>query len=483
MSRPQTPVKRERRLLDIFSPRGAAPAPIPSGDEDPDYQVQTYTCTPVITDVKSIPQPSSHDAAFTTLFEHLGEDNHALDEVLWHYVESNGTTAEDGPDIIQAINHQFDLIRIAARYALSAYDAKKTALSNAIAKTDQLQKEREQLLKSHEEETDALHVELNRTHDELKALKATSTTKKTDYDLPEWLYKQKTTERATAFEIPKALRLPLQANPITTFDGTGETEIVFKFLKDLEHHIKLLHDDFTNAQKIKYATGYMAGTALDWAIDWRRQPSHITWSQFLYDFRLKYVSPNAHIYLTNKLERMEFKAASIDTFNHEYKSTLRLLELDPSSIVESSQYFQIYTRKIRDPQIVMAIQQLSFTTNLTLSVVMDYAARLLAAKLAAQPLRTGPSRPPGTPRSAAPKPGSSSKPSRRPFQPKAHHIEYDEEEVYDAHAINPRTGKPRGPPRCFACDSYDHLIHECEFKQEWDQFRSKKQEQDSTGKD
>ncbi|RPA71051.1 hypothetical protein BJ508DRAFT_336443 [Ascobolus immersus RN42] len=416
MSRPTTPVKRERKLIDILSPRGSAPAPIQSGDEDPDYQVQIFTCTTVITDPKSIPVSDNHDNSFVKLFEQLGDDNNALEEILWKYVETTGEGTE-GPDIIQSINRQFDIIRIYARYALRAYDEKKKELTTALQRVTKLQTDHAAALASHDTETDALQQELTRLENEVKTLRKTTDTKDED-DLPDWLYKEKPLDKSHSFEIPKALRLPLQSNPITTFDGTGDTEVVFKFLRDMDHHIKLLIDDFNDAQRIKYKTGYMAGTALDWAINWRLQPGNTTWKQFITAFRAHYVSPNAHIYLTSKLERMEFKATAIDAFNHEYKSTLRLLELDPLTILESSQYYQIYVRKIKDPQIVMAIQQLSFSTTLTLSVVMDYAARLLAAKLAAQPSRTAPARTNHPARPPAARTGTPAKNQRRPFQPK-----------------------------------------------------------------
>ncbi|RPA71032.1 hypothetical protein BJ508DRAFT_315972 [Ascobolus immersus RN42] len=166
---------------------------------------------------------------------------------------------------------------------------------------------------------------------------------------------------------------------------------------------------------------------------------------------------------------MELKATAIDTFNHEFKSTLLLLNLEPLLVLESSQYFQIYTRKIRDSSIVMAIQQLSFTSPLNLSMVMDYTARLMAAKLASQPARTAYAAPKSTPSSKS----NTARNPRRPFQSKAHNVEIDDDENLDINAITYRN-KPRPPPRCFACDSPDHMIPDCELKTQWDAYRQQK---------
>ncbi|RPA73116.1 hypothetical protein BJ508DRAFT_314108 [Ascobolus immersus RN42] len=442
-----TPVKRERHLLDLQSPRRGPPAQIANMIDDELYKTQVYTCIPTGVDVTSIPLPKTHNDAFRLLFEALGEDNTALDEILWSYVESIGEGENDGPDIIEAINRQFEIIRIHARYALSAYEESKRFAAEKTKRVRQLESDKAITLAAHESETDSLHRELENLQKKCTSLEeaALKTTTESEDKLPDWLrtapldHSTHSTKAGT-FEIPKALRLPLQANPITAFDGTGDTETVFKFIKSLDHHSKLLIDDFNDAQRIKYATGYLAGTALDWALQWRRDPTHTTWSSFMKDFRSAYVSQNAHIYLTNKLEKMELKASAIDTFNHEFKTTLQLLNLDPRTVLESSQYFQIYTRKIKDPHIVMAIQQLSFAQPLYLEMVMTYAARLMAAKLASQPARTYVNQR-TTPAKGPPKP------PRRPFQSKAHYIDIDDDEELDANAItNPKITSSQTAP-------------------------------------
>ncbi|RPA82423.1 hypothetical protein BJ508DRAFT_325422 [Ascobolus immersus RN42] len=485
MSRPGTPVKQERLFLDLKSPRRGTPAAIPATDDDADYKVQVFSCTSSNLDPASVPPPKTHDEAFAQLLTVVGRDNDDMDSILWDYVESIGASATDGPDILEAINRQFDLIRLQAKYAAKAYDDSRKQIHGLTTRITQFEESRKKATAAHEEESNSLHREIEALQTQLALAKSkidTKTTTTEPFDLPEWL-RSKTTP-TTSFEIPKALRLPLQSNPITAFDGTGDTEIVFKFIKDLDHHVKLLRDDFTDSQLIKYAFGYLTGSVLDWALDWRAKsiPLTTTWTRFFQDFKAKYVSQNAHIYLTNKLERMEFKASAIDAFNHEYKSTLQLLDLAPQDIGESNQYYQIYVRKIRDANILMAIQQLSFTTPLHLSTVMDYTSRLIAVKLASQPLRTHlpAASKPASPQTRANQPFRTRSTPRRPQPQKANNVEVDDD-YDDLNAL--RAQRARSPPRCFACDFPDHLVPDCELKADWDSYRRQKLDTPTTGKD
>lgn len=198
--------------------------------------------------------------------------------------------------------------------------------------------------------------------------------------------------------VPKALRTPLAAHPIPIFNGGGDIEATFEFIRAIDHHRRLLQDDFDDKQRIKYATSYLEGAVLQWAMEeWptiavtaNTPPS---WDAFFDAFKARWVSENAHVYLTHKLDKMELKGNQIDQFNHNFATTMALLgKKDLTMLSESDQYYQIYARKIRDPTILLAIQQISFSLSvsggLNLSMLMKYTARLMATKLANGPRST-----------------------------------------------------------------------------------------------
>ncbi|RPA72303.1 hypothetical protein BJ508DRAFT_314874 [Ascobolus immersus RN42] len=157
---------------------------------------------------------------------------------------------------------------------------------------------------------------------------------------------------------------------------------------------------------------------------------------------------------------MNFKSAAlIDQFNHDYTTTLRLLQINPSDIFESNQYYQTYMRKIKDNNILQAIQQYSFGKALSLGDTMDYVSQMFALKLAAQPYA----------------PSNSNRSDKREQREKKGQQQVNNittETTTDINALSSRLHRPTGVPKCFACDALDHIIHDCPLKVQWDQYRS-----------
>ncbi|RPA72627.1 hypothetical protein BJ508DRAFT_419399 [Ascobolus immersus RN42] len=206
---------------------------------------------------------------------------------------------------------------------------------------------------------------------------------------------QSTTPGGTtiSIEVPKGIKTQLQRDGLDIFEGSGDVEVVYKFIKGLEYHIDLLEDEFTNIQRIAYATSYMAGGARSWAKEWRRAAVNtaLTFDIFLAAFKTRWVPENAHVHLVQKLEKMELRINKVDKFNEEFTNVLRLLEKHScSDLRESDQYYKIYHRKIKDQNLLFAIQTLSLQTpgGLTLEKLMEYVSKLAMTKQ---------TRPPATP--------------------------------------------------------------------------------------
>ncbi|RPA71033.1 hypothetical protein BJ508DRAFT_420045 [Ascobolus immersus RN42] len=88
MSGHVTPIKAERRLLDLRSPhRPTQDSPIGSNDD----VVEVYECVSSTLDLKTLPTPKNHEEAFNLLGHSVGADNAELDTILWKYVTDHAT--------------------------------------------------------------------------------------------------------------------------------------------------------------------------------------------------------------------------------------------------------------------------------------------------------------------------------------------------------------------------------------------------------
>ncbi|RPA74938.1 hypothetical protein BJ508DRAFT_332597 [Ascobolus immersus RN42] len=185
--------------------------------------------------------------------------------------------------------------------------------------------------------------------------------------------------------------------------------------------------------------------------------------------------------LSNKLERLELKGADIARINDTYKATLELLGItDLSKVDESNQYYQMYLRKIRDPNIISTLTLSSLSNGgLTLEDLLKYTARLMVIKA------TSSNSKPSTPGQSKDSTTSSNRsqnrnnrgPTKKPHKASIHNIEEGSEEEADevvaavtsknpapnTNSRNP-TNTTYNPRRCFFCNDPGHLQSDCDAK-------------------
>ncbi|RPA71842.1 hypothetical protein BJ508DRAFT_315232 [Ascobolus immersus RN42] len=279
-------------------------------------------------------------------------------------------------------------------------------------------------------------------------------------------------------DIPKTLTIPLQANPIPNYNGSGDVESIFNFIRALEHHMRLL-SHFTDLQRINYASSYLQGSVSQWAADWHIRRPVGTWQRFIREFKEEWLPSTAKWYLGNKLQTMVLKnAAHIDQFNFDFQSTLELLDYKDMTIIdEGHPYYALYLSKINNPSILLAIQQQAHQYGLknepfNLPMVMRYASRLFAAKAlqGAAPSITKP-----VTRAALP---------ARRAQPAIRAIDISdadsqaEDPLADSvelHVAQQRYAPPGYTRRCHLCMALNHLMRECPLKPGLEQLRRTQQ--------
>ncbi|RPA71952.1 hypothetical protein BJ508DRAFT_335522 [Ascobolus immersus RN42] len=315
-----------------------------------------YVCRPYPLALKGR-APTNPREIFEQLGNMIGDTNNDLNGAINKFYNQQRSANAD-ITLGECVDRQFELLRHWIDLAAKAYEEQEeetekhrrtlrnTRLNEAKA-TSALQ-EAQNTITTLEKENQALYTSVQQSANLIQQLKNTptkNTSTTTNNSSP--LGDSPNTGRID-ITIPKALRVPLAAHPIPIFNGGGDIELTFEFIRAIEHHARLLDDDFNDAQKIKYVTTYLQGSVLQWAMeDWKHliatagiDPS---WLNFLNAFRSTWVSENSHVYLTNKLEKMELKGNQIDQFNHNYTTTLHLLNrINLSAIPESDQYYQIY---------------------------------------------------------------------------------------------------------------------------------------------
>ncbi|RPA73993.1 hypothetical protein BJ508DRAFT_313287 [Ascobolus immersus RN42] len=297
-------------------------------------------------------------------------------------------------------------------------------------------------------------------------------------------------------DIPKTLDIPLKANPVPTYNGSSDPDLIFRFLRALEHHIRLL-SHFTDLQKINYTKSYFAGSVATWGDDWQIRRPIGSWQRFLREFKAEWLPPTAAYYHGNKLQTMTLKSASqIDNFNYDFQSILAMLDVkDLTLITEGHPYFSLYVSKIQNPSIQLAIQQMAYQNlsslhpkPVNLHEVMRYTARLFAARV----LQSTSS---ATSKSGQRNPTSSNR-NRPSTQPALRAIDLSEQEESDfegttqeLHATNAiRHQAPAYVRRCHLCMAINHLMRECPLKPSLDVLRRRqsdktdKKEDKSAGK-
>ncbi|RPA80520.1 hypothetical protein BJ508DRAFT_327238 [Ascobolus immersus RN42] len=501
MAPTNTSPKKEKRYIDILTPvkpeplPGTIPDDSPTADDDITENFALSTSEYDASQQKKTSLPETLDR----LQKAIAPSNKELEENYWNYLANNTKADGSAVTLIDAMNFHFDYLRhtIAdtceqankyaqyTEYIKPKYNKLKTDFTALQEERDDLERllTNTQLRNAeYKKETQRLTDHANNLENKYRLLTKEKTPLEVIIAEEEYFKKQQRKKKmeeesyAPTMSIPKALLTPLQANPIEAYNGTPDVDTIFKFIKQLEYHTNLLEDEFTNAELVKYATSYLTDSAADWARAWKKNASITsvdrTFESFITTFKARWIPANAHIHLTNKLNRMEFRGASqIDQFNHEYRNTLKLLQLDPTHLLESNQYYQIYMSKIKDSNVLMSVHQYAFGKQLSLDIAMDYVAQMFAIKIASQPATTSTS--------------SSNRSDRynqrgKKTTEKVNSVTTDANS--DINTVSTRTNRPYGVPRCFACDATDHIIKNCPMKADWDKHRNQSKDANQ-GKD
>ncbi|RPA74627.1 hypothetical protein BJ508DRAFT_332914 [Ascobolus immersus RN42] len=433
------------------------------------------------------------DDPFRGLQHALNDSNEELhfdlEDLAATYTEEDEVA---GPDHMgAAINHKFEEIRLRAQMAVDTYEETvATAAMERQQLEDTLKDLRSTIQKLSTENSQLLQSVSQITADAAaKAKKPDRFDAYPPFDFGDgWSASEKSPLSASCIpdiSIPKSYRAQVQANPLKMFEGSSEIEVIFSFLKTLEHHARLIRP-WTDIQRIEYAISYLQGAAQIWAIDEWYPQATLTWANFIAAFRRRWIPANARVHLHHKLARMELKGVEVDRFNDLFVNTLNLLDVgNLDTIFEGNQYYSTYWAKIRDPNIISMLTQINITTEggLTLDQLMRYTAKLMAAKLTA----AGP-KPAAVPPTTTPSQrNTNQKPQKKHHS--LHTISNDENEEHEESLNAVQAGpsnnattakKPSGSPGtpsanynsttprlCYVCEQPGHIMRNCELRKEW----------------
>ncbi|RPA77077.1 hypothetical protein BJ508DRAFT_310480 [Ascobolus immersus RN42] len=467
-----TPTRRNPGDQSPLSGTSSARLPFEGDDDEMVIIATSHLPRPII------PKPRRINEAYTGLLTALEDSNEALHTSLLQDVLNHNTIANNlghnGITIVDALNKRLDEIRDWARHCRTTV---KTLASQQEDTDRRYQTAKAELARLQAAPpTTPLNPAPGSDVPQIRVFPETPPTQPgypTREGPIQYVMMQPSVTSPHIGEIPKTLSVPLQTNPVPNYNGSGDVESIFNFLKALQHHIRLL-PHFTDLQRINYAQSYMQGSVSQWASEWQVHRPVGSWQRFLREFKQEWLPSTHTYYLSQKLQNMTLKSASqIDQFNYEYQSTLELLDItDLNTVTEGHPYFTLYLTKINNQSIQMAIQLQAHQSSLdkkpfTLKSVMRYVSRLFAAK-ALQAVT-----------SAAPKPASKTAPPHR-RQPTIRNIETtsaeeeEEAEALDLHAAQPRYATPTYVRRCHLCMALNHLMRECPLKPGLDALRRRK---------
>ncbi|RPA77557.1 hypothetical protein BJ508DRAFT_310028 [Ascobolus immersus RN42] len=341
------------------------------------------------TEMEKVEQLKARVGVHQALLDELCGTNEELHRDLEAFLDTQASEIFIGT----AIDRKFQLLRQLANHAATAYDFLK-ADADADRQVMETLKQEVATLKNKLDASERVRGEMIQQMGKREGLRGTSppehliTTRAWDAPGSEEEEGMTFTHDPVNITVDKQYRQQLAANEIKIFEGGTDLDVVFKFIKTLDFHIDMLEHTFNDAQKIEYALSYMGGTVRRWAKAWRASHRILRWTDFLTAFKHRWIPDTAHIYLANKLERMELKRAEVDKFNDDYRTTLQLLDEDDlTKIKESNQYYKTYHGKIRDTDILSALRQYSLQIRggLNLELLMDYTSKLMLAKPASKP--------------------------------------------------------------------------------------------------
>ncbi|RPA84354.1 hypothetical protein BJ508DRAFT_303830 [Ascobolus immersus RN42] len=352
-----------RRRSSLFKPLNTL------SEDDDEFPEPMYECVTVPLDpalVTAITPLGAHNGLRTA----IKESNEALDEALltWVY-DTNEAEKTNAVNSGTAVNYKFEELRARILASIAEFEEACDDRDTAKAEARKLKKQLDDSQQENLRLTKSIITMRNRKAD----------TYRDSFDFSGW---DSTTVDIT---VPKQYRTQLQATGLTAYEGGSDVEAIFKYIKTLNHHVRVLRG-FSDIQKIEYAISYMAGSVHRWATDtWMKatREEDKTWDNFITAFKQEWVPVNANLHLTTKLERMDMKAYEINQFNDRYRAILELMDYDElTELKEENQYFKIYYRKIRDPHIIAALTTATLTNadGLNLDTLMKSTARLMAIR-------------------------------------------------------------------------------------------------------
>ncbi|RPA80890.1 hypothetical protein BJ508DRAFT_307089 [Ascobolus immersus RN42] len=433
----------------------------------------------------------TRDEAHSALLTAVCNTNEDLQTDLDYFANSFPDDSLTFDPMAGAIDHKFEEIRFMAQQAVAAHDALMAERDAERLHHENTVGDLEARLRTASEDNDALLRSIKSLMDKQSAHQAstiqmTGAAPVTDVTTSKALVNTQVggptfgAERQPGvvadITVPKAYRTQVLANPIKAFEGATDVDTIFRFVQGVEHHTRLIRT-FSEAQKVEYAISYLTGSAHRWATDvfLPTAPTGVTFQAFIEALKHQYLPDNAHVHLTTKLDRLELRGSEIDRNNDQYRATLELMNAGrPEDMRESHQFYQTYLRKIKDPNIINSLKQLSLTTvgGLNLATLMRFTARLMTTKLAASGAKTG--TPPST-RDSKPnsKTAGNSQRSKKPaFKAGLHVVDVEEEDEEASEVVQAVTTKPPSQRnnypqrRCFFCNEPSHIQADCELRKD-----------------
>ncbi|RPA76417.1 hypothetical protein BJ508DRAFT_331186 [Ascobolus immersus RN42] len=416
----------------------------------------------------------------------VGSNNEQLHDKLLAWEEEQLEAGNSWVNLGTAVNWKFEELRVRAICCKEAYEQLRHTSNSDYTELQQLR----QIVREQQASRDAADMEIG-------------TLLSANKDLQQQLERLKTQapfdRRPTPpldptvidITVPKQYRHQLlHDSELKAYEGGSDLDTVFKFLKAIDYHIDTLELVFNEEQRIEYTISYLRGEPRRLAKEWRRRGNEApkTWADFMRLFKARWIPGNAPVQLVSRLEKMDLKRGSVDTFNDEYRRILQLLGISsPRQCGESDQYYKIYHAKIKDATVRQTILHYSVQLpfGLNLEQLMEYTSKLMMALPKPQDLSTK-LRPDGKTKKAY-----SVHVNNVEDQPVAtastnHTVNAVAASTHRASATS-NTNSSTGPRQCYACQSTEHLLAGCpDRKRFWEDVNRKRAEAEATasaGKD